>query len=255
MGILNVTPDSFYDGGKYEKDYLPQVEKMLMEGADIIDIGGMSSKPGAGIIDPEIELQRVLPVVKNIKKNFPNTLLSIDTIHSLVAQAAIEHGISIINDISAGELDAKIIEVAASSQIPYICMHMKGIPETMHLNPSYDKIVDEVHQYLSDRIKHLKSRGIQQIIVDPGFGFGKTISHNFQLLQQLETFQSFQLPVMVGLSRKSMVWKVLNQSPEEALEGTIVLHTVALMKKANILRIHDVKAAKDAVTLVEKLQL
>jgi len=255
MGILNVTPDSFYDGGKYEKDYLPQVEKMLMEGADIIDIGGMSSKPGAGIIDPEIELQRVLPVVKSIKKNFPNTLLSIDTIHSLVAQAAIEHGISIINDISAGELDAKIIEVAASSQIPYICMHMKGIPETMHLNPSYDKVVDEVHLYLSDRIKHLKSRGIQQIIVDPGFGFGKTISHNFQLLQQLETFQSFQLPVMVGLSRKSMVWKVLNQSPEEALEGTIVLHTVALMKKANILRIHDVKAAKDAVTLVEKLQL
>jgi len=255
MGILNVTPDSFYDGGKYEKDYLPQVEKMLMEGADIIDIGGMSSKPGAGIIDPEIELQRVLPVVKSINKNFPNTLLSIDTIHSLVAQAAIEHGISIINDISAGELDAKIIEVAASSQIPYICMHMKGIPETMHLNPSYDKVVDEVHQYLSDRIKHLKSRGIQQIIVDPGFGFGKTISHNFQLLQQLETFQSFQLPVMVGLSRKSMVWKVLNQSPEEALEGTIVLHTVALMKKANILRIHDVKAAKDAVTLVEKLQL
>ena len=255
MGILNVTPDSFYDGGKYEKDYLPQVEKMLMEGADIIDIGGMSSKPGAGIIDPEIELQRVLPVVKSIKKNFPDTLLSIDTIHSLVAQAAIEHGISIINDISAGELDAKIIAVAASSQIPYVCMHMKGIPETMHLNPSYDKVVDEVHQYLSDRIKHLKSRGIQQIIVDPGFGFGKTISHNFQLLQQLETFQSFQLPVMVGLSRKSMVWKVLNQSPEEALEGTIVLHTVALMKKANILRIHDVKAAKDAVTLVEKLQL
>lgn len=255
MGILNVTPDSFYDGGKYENDYLPQVEKMLMEGADIIDIGGMSSKPSASIINPEIEWQRVLPVVKSIKKNFPDILLSIDTIHSLIAQASIEHGVSIINDISAGELDEKIIEVAAAAQIPYVCMHMKGIPETMHLNPSYDNVVEEVHQYLSNRINYLQSKGIRQIIVDPGFGFGKTISHNFQLLQELETFQSFQLPVMVGLSRKSMIWKVLNQSPEEALNGTIVLHTIALMKKANILRIHDVKAAKDAVTLVEKLQV
>lgn len=255
MGILNVTPDSFYDGGKYENDYLTQVEKMLMEGADIIDIGGMSSKPGVSIINPEIEWQRVLPVVKSIKKNFPDTLLSIDTIHSLIAQASIEHGVSIINDISAGELDEKIIEVAAAAQTPYVCMHMQGIPEIMHLNPSYDNVVDEVHQYLGNRINYLQSKGIRQIIIDPGFGFGKTISHNFQLLKELETFQSFQLPVMVGLSRKSMIWKVLNQSPEEALNGTIVLHTIALMKRANILRIHDVKAAKDAITLVENLQL
>jgi len=254
MGILNVTPDSFYDGGKYENDYLPQVEKMLMEGADIIDIGGMSSKPGASIINPEIELQRILPVVKHIKKHFPEALLSIDTIHSLVAQAAIEHGISIINDISAGELDEKIIDVAVSFQIPYICMHMKGIPESMHLDPTYNDVVKEVHEYLHQRIKHLQSKGIHQIIVDPGFGFGKTINHNFQLLQQLESFQSFDLPVMVGLSRKSMIWKVLNQTAAEALNGSTVVHTIALIKKANILRIHDVKAAKDAVTLVSKLQ-
>jgi dihydropteroate synthase len=254
MGILNVTPDSFYDGGKYENNYLTQVEKMLMEGADFIDIGGMSSKPGAGIIDPDIELQRVLPVVKNIVKNFPEARLSIDTIHSLVAKATIEHGISLINDISAGELDEKIIDVAASFQIPYICMHMKGIPETMHLNPTYNDVVEEVHQYLQLRINYLQSKGVYQIIVDPGFGFGKTINHNFQLLQKLESFQSFDLPVMVGLSRKSMIWKALNQTAEEALNGSTVVHTIALIKKANILRIHDVKAAKEAVTLVCRLQ-
>ena len=253
MGILNVTPDSFYDGGKYEKDYLVQVDKMLMEGADIIDIGGMSSKPGANIIDPEIEWQRILPVLKNIKKTFPDALLSLDTIHSAVAKAGIDFGVSIINDISAGVYDEKMMDIAATFQIPYICMHMKGLPETMHLNPTYQNVVEEVLQYFTHRINQLNAKGIHQIIVDPGFGFGKTISHNFQLLQQLDSFQTFQLPVLVGLSRKSMIWKTLHQSPEEALNGTTVLHTIALLKKANILRIHDVKAAKEAINLVNKL--
>ena len=253
MGILNISPDSFYDGGKYLKDYAKQVEKMLAEGASIIDVGGMTSKPGARIIEEEVEINRMMPVVKDIIKLFPQIILSIDTVHSKVAEACLDAGASIINDISGGAIDDAILDVVARFQVPYICMHMKGIPKNMHIRPTYQDVISEIKQYFEDRITLILLKGVKKIIIDPGFGFGKTISHNFELLNHLDEFSTFNLPLMVGLSRKSMIWKTLHSCPEEALNGTSVLNTIALSKGAQILRVHDVKEAKECIDLYSKL--
>lgn len=255
MGILNVTPDSFYDGGKYNAidNALFQVEKMLAQGADIIDIGGMSSRPGAEVISTAEELQRVIPVVGKVSKRFPECIISVDTVKSEVAKNAVEAGAHIINDISAGQFDNNLYQTVADLAVPYILMHMNGSPKTMQLNPNYDNVVTHVTDFLIREVGILRSLGIKDIILDVGFGFGKTIENNYQLLRQLSDFQILDLPIMVGISRKSMIYKYLNIEAKEALNGTSVLHLAALQNGGNILRVHDVKAAKEVVQLWEML--
>ena len=255
MGILNLTPDSFHDGGKYNDIHtiLHQVEKMLTEGADMIDIGGMSSKPGSAIIAVGEELKRVIEPIQAIVKHFPDVVLSIDTIHATVAEQAVQAGCSIINDISAGMLDEAMLSTVARLQVPYIIMHMRGTPATMQDNPTYDNVVTEVIDYLATRIKVCREIGIRDIIIDPGFGFGKTIPHNYQLLNSLSLFAMLGCPILAGLSRKSMITKLLNIKNADALNGTTVLNTLALLNGANILRVHDVKEAKEAIRLVKEL--
>jgi dihydropteroate synthase len=251
MGILNLTPDSFYDGGKFDSDknILLQVEKMLLDGATFIDVGGQSSKPNATAISVEEELQRVIAKIELIVKNFPETIISIDTFNSQVAKAAVENGAAIINDISAGSLDDKMMETVAQLQVPYIMMHMRGTPQTMQQLTSYDDLVKEILFYFSEKVVKARSFGINDLIVDPGFGFAKTIEQNFELLNKLELFQILELPVLAGISRKSMIYKTLNTDVENALNGTSVLNTIALTKGANILRVHDVKEAVECVKL------
>lgn len=251
MGILNVTPNSFYDGGQYvtEKSILNQVEKMLVEGAAFIDLGAYSSKPNAAFVSEEDELARLLPVVKSVLKHFPDTLLSIDTFRSEVAKKSLDLGAAMINDIAAGNLDEKMFETIAKYQVPYVMMHMKGTSQTMTSLTNYDNIVKEVLFYFSEKIATARSFGINDLIVDPGFGFAKTTNQNYEVLQHLELFQNLELPILVGVSRKSMVYKVLGTSAEEALNGTTVLNTIALTKGANILRVHDVKEAVEAAKL------
>jgi dihydropteroate synthase len=253
MGILNVTPDSFFDGGKYTAmdAILFQAEKMLSEGADFIDIGGMSSKPGASIISAEDEIQRVLPALEAILKRFPETIISIDTVHAKTAQETIAAGAAIINDISAGEMDKNMISTVAKLQVPYILMHMKGTPETMQQQPSYENVSKEVIRFLLQKINHCRESGIKDLIIDPGFGFGKTTEHNFQLLKNLKSFEILGVPILCGLSRKSMINKILGISAKDSLNGTTALNTLALLNGANILRVHDVKEAKEAIQLVE----
>ena len=255
MGILNVTPNSFYDGGKHteEKVILKQVEKMLLEGATFIDVGGYSSKPNAEEVSEEQELQRILPVVQNISKEFPNTVISIDTFRSKVAQAAVENGAAIINDISAGNLDVKMMETVAQLQVPYIMMHMKGTPQTMQSLTQYENIVKEMLFYFSEKIALARSFGINDLILDPGFGFAKTVDQNFEILNKLDLFQITELPILAGLSRKSMIYKTLNTSAQFALNGTTSLNTISLMKGAKILRVHDVKEAVECVQLFNQL--
>ena len=255
MGILNVTPNSFYDGGKHveEKVILTQVEKMLLEGATFIDVGGYSSKPNAEEVSDEQELQRILPVVQNISKEFPNAVISIDTFRSKVAQAAVENGAAIINDISAGNLDAKMMETVAQLQVPYIMMHMKGTPQTMQSLAQYENIVKEMLFYFSEKIAHARSFGINDLILDPGFGFAKTVDQNFEVLNKLDLFQITELPILAGLSRKSMIYKTLDTSAEFALNGTTSLNTISLLKGAKILRVHDVKEALECVQLFNQL--
>jgi dihydropteroate synthase len=255
MGILNVTPNSFYDGGKHteEKVILKQVEKMLLEGATFIDVGGYSSKPNAEEVSEEEELQRILPVVQNISKEFPNTVISIDTFRSKVAQAAVENGSAIINDISAGNLDVKMMETVAQLQVPYIMMHMKGTPQTMQSLTQYENIVKEMLFYFSEKIALARSFGINDLILDPGFGFAKTVDQNFEVLNKLDLFQITELPILAGLSRKSMIYKTLDTSAEFALNGTTSLNTISLMKGAKILRVHDVKEAVECVQLFNQL--
>jgi dihydropteroate synthase len=255
MGILNVTPNSFYDGGKHteEKVILKQVEKMLLEGATFIDVGGYSSKPNAEEVSEEQELQRILPVVQNISKEFPNTVISIDTFRSKVAQAAVENGAAIINDISAGNLDVKMMETVAQLQVPYIMMHMKGTPQTMQSLTQYENIVKEMLFYFSEKIALARSFGINDLILDPGFGFAKTVDQNFEVLNKLDLFQITELPILAGLSRKSMIYKTLNTSAQFALNGTTSLNTISLMKGAKILRVHDVKEAVECVQLFNQL--
>lgn len=251
MGILNITPNSFFDGGKYkdESTILNRVEKMLNDGASFIDIGAYSSKPGAEFVSEEEELARLLPVLELILLKFPEILLSIDTFRSEVAKKCIENGAAIINDISAGLLDEKMIETISKLQVPYIMMHMKGNPETMQSLVNYEDVVKEMMFYFSERINKARSFGLNDIIIDPGFGFAKTIEHNYEIMQKLDFFSILELPVLVGISRKSMIYKVLENTPEEALNGTTILNTIALQKGANILRVHDVKEAVECIKI------
>ena len=251
MGILNVTPNSFFDGGKYknESEIRSQVEKMLNDGATFIDIGAYSSKPNAEFVSEAEELQRIVPIVNLILKHFPETLLSIDTFRSEVAKACIENGAAIINDISAGNLDDKMLETIAKYNVPYIMMHMRGTPQTMQSMTDYENIVKEMLFYFSEKVAKARSLGINDLIVDPGFGFAKTIEQNYEVLQKLDLFSTLELPILVGFSRKSMIYKALNSNAENALNGTTVLNSIALTKGANILRVHDVKEAMECVAL------
>lgn len=255
MGILNITPNSFFDGGRYssENEILTKVEKMLAEGATFIDIGAYSSKPSAEFVSEEEELNRIVPVVQLLVKQFPEILISIDTFRSEVARACIENGAAIINDISAGALDDKMLEVIAQHKVPYIMMHMRGTPQTMQTMTEYEDIVKEVLLYFSKKISQARSLGINDLIIDPGFGFAKTIAQNYELMQKLELFQNLELPLLIGISRKSMIHKSLEISADEALNGTTFLNTIALTKGAHILRVHDVKEAVECVKLYEKL--
>ncbi len=255
MGILNVTPDSFYDGGRYdtEKEWLKQAEKMLGEGADIIDIGVVSTRPGTKEYSAKEEMEKLLPVLKSVKKKFPGIIISVDTYRSGVAEASADNGADMINDISGGTLDEKMFEIIAKLNLPYILMHIQGSPENMQKNPVYDDVVREIITFFSSQLNKLKKFGINDVIIDPGFGFGKTLDHNYTILGKLEMFRIFELPLLVGVSRKSMINKLLNISPDEALNGTTALNTIALLKGASILRVHDVKEAVQCVRIVEKL--
>lgn len=254
MGILNLTPNSFFDGGKYKNDseILSQVEKMLNDGATFIDIGAYSSKPKAEFVSEEEELNRIVPIVQLIVKKFPETLLSIDTFRSTVAKVCIENGAAIINDISAGNLDETMLETIAKYNVPYIMMHMRGTPQTMQSMTDYENLVKEILFYFSEKVAKARSFGINDLIVDPGFGFAKTLEQNYDILQKLELFKILELPLLAGFSRKSMIYKLLNSSAEEALNGTTVLNTIALTKGAKILRVHDVKEAFECVVLFNK---
>jgi len=256
MGILNITPDSFFDGGKYktDADFLKQTEKMLSEGAAIIDVGAYSSRPNAVFVSEAEEIERLSPIVALLVKQFPDIILSIDTFRAEVAKAAIENGAAIINDIAAGLLDDNMLNVIAETKVPYIMMHMRGTPQTMATLTHYDDIVKEMIFYFSERIAAARSLGINDIIIDPGFGFAKTLEQNYEVLQKLELFQMLEVPLLSAVSRKSMIYKLLETSPQEALNGTTFLNTVSLMKGAKILRVHDVKEAVECITLFEALQ-
>ncbi len=256
MGILNITPDSFYDGGSYknEKDILLQVEKMNNAGATFIDVGAYSSRPGAKNVSEKEELNRILPIVNLLVKTYPNILLSIDTFRSKVAKQCIEAGACMINDISAGKLDNTMLQTIADLRIPYIMMHMRGTPQTMQQDVSYKNIIKDILFYFSERIAEAKQLGIIDMIIDPGFGFAKTLKQNYEVLNQLELLKMLDKPILAGISRKSMIYKTLETSAKEALNGTTVLNTVALQKGASILRVHDVKEAIECVKLVESLK-
>jgi dihydropteroate synthase len=255
MGILNVTPNSFFDGGKYknEDEIISQVDKMLSEGATFIDIGAYSSKPSAEFVTEQEEIDRIVPAIEFILKHFPETLLSIDTFRAEVAKASIESGAAIINDIAAGELDDKMFDVIAKYNVPYIMMHMRGNPQTMQSLTQYEDIVKEMLFYFSEKVQRARSLGINDLILDPGFGFAKTTDQNYEVLQKMELFNLLELPVLAGVSRKSMIYKTLGISAQEALNGTTVLNTIALTKGAKILRVHDVKEAVECITLFEKM--
>ncbi len=257
MGILNVTPDSFFDGGRYTRQdaLLRQAEQMLKEGAAILDIGGMSSRPGAEIISVEEELQRVLPAIEALHQAFPQAILSIDTIRGRVAEEAVGAGAAIVNDISAGAFDESMYPTVARLQVPYILMHMKGSPKTMQDNPDYEDVVQTVLDFFIAEVGKLRALDVHDIVLDPGFGFGKTVEHNYQLLKQMHLFKILDLPLLAGLSRKSMINKVLKTKPEQALNGTTALNMVALQQGAKILRVHDVRPAMEAVKLWQQLEM
>lgn len=256
MGILNVTPDSFHDGGQYkdESSILKQVETMLSEGATFIDVGGYSSRPGADFVSENEELKRVIPVIELILKHFPETLISVDTFRSEVATKSISAGAALINDISGGQLDENMISTVGQLGVPYIMMHMRGNPKTMQQQTQYDDIVIDLNTYFAERITKAHEAKINDIIIDPGFGFAKTLEQNFELLNKMELLQMTDKPILAGVSRKSMIYKTLNTDSKNALNGTTALHMVALQKGANILRVHDVKEAVECVTLFNKLQ-
>jgi dihydropteroate synthase len=255
MGILNITPDSFFEGSRFntELEILTQTEKMLSEGATFIDVGGYSSRPGAEDISVDEECSRVSKAISAICKEFPQTIISIDTFRSEVARQAVQEGAAIINDISAGELDRKMFETVAALNVPYIAMHMRGNPQTMKELTSYTNLVKEVMAYFIDKISHLKALGVNDIIIDPGFGFAKTIDQNFELLTHLDYLKNLERPILAGLSRKSMIWKTLGITAEGALNGTTALNMTALLKGASILRVHDVKEAVEVIKLHSKL--
>jgi dihydropteroate synthase len=256
MGILNLTPDSFFDGGKHNNEQIivNEVKKMLDDGANIIDIGGYSSRPGAKDVSETEELNRVLPIIELLVNEFPEIIISIDTFRSEVAKQAINTGAAIINDISAGNMDEKMFATVKELQVPYIIMHMQGTPETMQENPTYNNVTLDVIDFFAEKVNKLNKLGVNDIIIDPGFGFGKTVEHNYELLNNLEQFEILEAPILVGFSRKSMINKVLNTTPKEALNGTTTLNTLALSKGANILRVHDALEAKQVVQLYNTLR-
>ena len=256
MGIINLTPDSFYDGGKLgsEKEIIYQAEKMLKEGATFLDLGGYSSRPGANFVSEADELNRVLPAVKILIKEFPNVNLSIDTFRSKIAKTCIENGACMINDISAGLLDPQMLEVIANYQVPLVMMHMRGSPETMMLNTNYENLTNDILYFFSERIAKARALGINDIIVDPGFGFSKKLDQNFELFNDLELFSFLNTPILIGISRKSMIQKILNISATESLNGTTALHAIALQKGVSILRVHDVKEAFETISLLQNLK-
>lgn len=256
MGILNITPDSFFDGGRHtsEKALLERAEHMLKEEADILDLGAMSTRPGATFVSEEEERSRLLPAVKSIRKEYPQAIISVDTFRAEIAKEAVEKGADIINDISGGTQDKKMFDTIAKLQVPYVMMHMQGTPENMQKNPHYKDVVKEVGMFFSEQLQKLKLLGVHDVILDPGFGFGKTLDHNFQLLHELRYFDMFELPVLVGVSRKSMVNRLLGTKPETALNGTTAVHVLALERGADILRVHDVKEARQAVRVVQKIR-
>jgi len=255
MGILNITPDSFYDGGRYISidAQLKRVEQMVHEGASIIDLGAVSTRPAAGEVCQTGELERLLPSLRAIRRHFPDSILSVDTYRPLIARAVVNYGADMINDIYGGRFEEGMFEVIAAIGIPYIMMHMQGTPETMQTNPVYSDVVAEVMQFFEQQTGRCRAAGVRELIIDPGFGFGKQVVHNYRLLDRLGEFRRFGYPVMAGFSRKSMINRVLNTQPEDALNGTTVLNTIALLKGADILRVHDVKEAVQAIRLVGML--
>ena len=255
MGILNLTPDSFYDGGRYNEvlSAQKQTEKMIEDGATFIDVGAASSKPGANILSPSEEEKRLFPILKALLRSFPDSLFSIDTYHSITAEKALDMGIAMINDISGGNLDAKMYETVGRFSVPYVCMHMQGNPKNMQNKPTYDAIIEEQLLFFSRKIKQIQETGVHDVIIDPGFGFGKTTAHNFEILNGLEHYNRLKAPIMVGLSRKSMIYKTLDITAVEALNGTTALHVVALQKGARLLRVHDVKEAVQTIDLLQAL--
>lgn len=255
MGILNVTPDSFYPESRLmnEAEVLQLAEQMRQDGAAILDVGGLSTRPGAEEISVDEELHRVIPAIRKILKEFPDAIVSIDTFRSKVAEEAVAAGATMVNDISAGRLDADFLTTIAKLKIPYVLMHMQGTPQTMQENPSYESVVNDVFNFLKKRLIQLNRLGINDIILDPGFGFGKSVEHNYQLLKHLSVLRTLGLPVLAGLSRKSMICKVLHANPANALNGTTALHAVALLQGAKILRVHDVKEAVETIELMAAL--
>ncbi len=257
IGILNVTEDSFYDGGRYfkdEKTYLARVEKMLLEGADIIDIGVMSTRQNANELSEKEEYNRAKKVITNVVKHFPDAILSVDTWRATIARLAIENGAAIINDISGGEFDNKMFDTIAQLKVPYILMHTSGKPKVMQQLTQYEDVVKDIYQYLSKKIAVLRSLNVSDVIVDVGFGFGKTIEQNYELLRNIAIFKILDCPLLIALSRKTMFWKFLKTTPNQALNATTVAHTYALLQGANLLRVHDVKEAKEAIEIVNKLK-
>lgn len=256
MGILNLTSNSFYDGGKYNntKKILIQTKKMINEGANIIDIGAQSSRPGSNEISEEEELNRIIPSLIEIRKKFPNVLISIDTYRAKVAEESINNGADIINDISSGDLDQNMFSIIAKYKVPYIIMHMLGTPKKMQDNPTYKNVVDDIINYFQQKIEILNNLGVDNLIIDPGFGFGKTLEHNYEILNNLEKFKCLKYPILVGVSRKSMVYKLLDTDANQALNGTSVANTIALTKGTDILRVHDIKEAVECIKIVNFAQ-
>jgi len=257
MGIMNVTPDSFFDGGKYktEKKVIKRAEDILEQGGTIIDIGAISTQPGAEAISTKDEIDRLLPAVKAVKKAFPQAYISIDTYRSWVALKVIEEcGPCIVNDVSGGNFDVHMFDTIGKLGVPYILMHMQGTPLKMQQNPVYEDIIRDISLFFTDRVKKLAKAGVKDVIIDPGFGFGKTLAHNYELLNRLDSFKVFQLPVLVGVSRKSMIFKLLGAKPEDALNGTSVVNSLALMGGADILRVHDVREAVETVRLMNMVR-
>lgn len=255
MGILNITPDSFYDGGRFknETSILNQVELMLNDGATFIDVGAYSSRPGANHVNETEELKRIIPIVELLIGKFPEINLSIDTFRSEVAKACVSSGAAMINDISAGKLDDNMLETVGKLKVPYVMMHMKGSPQNMQQHTDYDNLIKDITYYFSERIAEARAHKIIDIIIDPGFGFSKTLEQNFELLSNMQLLKLIEKPILIGISRKSMIYKLLETSPEHALNGTTSLNTIALLKGAKILRVHDVKEAMECITLINQL--
>ena len=256
MGILNVTPDSFFDGGKFttEEAWMEQTRQMINLGVDLVDIGAYSTRPGAKDISEQEELDRVLPAILSIRKEFPDLLISVDTFRANVAEKSIEAGGHIINDISGGTFDPNMFSTVSKWKVPYVLMHIQGTPQTMQLDPQYADVVNEVFSFFEERLNELKKAGVDRVILDPGFGFGKTVQHNFQLLKHLEKFKQLGCPILAGLSRKSMVNKLLDISNKDSLNGTSILNSYALQNGGNILRVHDVKEAKEVIRIYEYIK-